>query len=144
MELIHSLHTNLGTVALLLKLILEAISIFCVALGLFAALGIAVPHFFRTGRFISRPPSVRLKFGTWLAVALEFQLGADIVATTMDPTLQSLGELAILAAVRTFLNYFLAKELETEERVLKESQEAEVSEKKSSGAAGSPKNSTDA
>ena len=109
------------------------------------ALGIAVPHFFRTGRFISRPPSVRLKFGTWLAVALEFQLGADIVATTMDPTLQSLGELAILAAVLlTFLNYFLAKELETEERVLKESQEAEVSEKKSSGAAGSPKNSTDA
>ena len=55
MELIHSLHTNLGTVALLLKLILEAISIFCVALGLSAALGIALPHFFRTGRFISRP-----------------------------------------------------------------------------------------
>lgn len=61
---------------------------------------------------------MRLKFGTWLAVALEFQLGADIVATSVDPTLQSLGELAILAAVRTFLNYFLQKELETEERLL--------------------------
>ena len=73
---------------------------------------------------------MRLKFGTWLAVALEFQLGADLVATTINPTLQSLGELAILAAVRTFLNYFLAKELEIEERVLKESREAEVSAKR--------------
>lgn len=126
-QLIHSLHTNLGTVASALKLILESVSVFCVAMGLFAALGIALAHFLRTGRFISRPPSVRLKFGTWLAVALEFQLGADIVATTVDPTLQSLTELAILAAVRTFLNFFLQKELEAEERSLKERQEEEVS-----------------
>jgi uncharacterized membrane protein len=61
---------------------------------------------------------VHLKFGTWLLVALDFQLGADIVATTVDPTLRSLTELAILAAVRTFLNYFLQKELETEARLL--------------------------
>ena len=126
-QLIHSLHTNLGTVASALKLILESVSVFCVAMGLFAALGIALSHFFRTGRFISRPPFVRLKFGTWLAVALEFQLGADIVATTVDPTLQSLTELAILAAVRTFLNFFLQKEMEAEERSLKERQEEEVS-----------------
>ena len=31
-------------------------------------------------------------------MALEFQLGADIVATTVNPSFQSLGELAILAA----------------------------------------------
>ena len=66
-------------------------------------------------------------------MALEFQLGADIVATTVDPTIQSLTELAILAAVRTFLNYFLQKELEAEERVLKERQKVEISEKKGSG-----------
>ena len=120
MESLHSLHTYLGTFASALKLILEAVSVFCVALGLFAALKIALSHFFHTGRFMSRPPSVRLKFGTWLALALEFQLGADIVATTVDPTMQSLTELAILAAVRTFLNYFLQKELEVEERVIRE------------------------
>jgi uncharacterized membrane protein len=130
MEIIHSLHSNLSTIATLLKLILEAISIFCVAMGLVTALTKAFDNLFRNGRFISRPPSVRLKFGTWLAVALEFQLGADIVATTVDPTLQSLGELAILAAVRTFLNYFLAKELEEEERVLKKRLREEASEEK--------------
>ena len=130
MEFVHSLHANLGIVAGALKLILESVSVFCVALGLFTALGIAFSHFFRTGRFIQRPPSVRLKFGTWLAVALEFQLGADIVATTVDPTIQSLTELAILAAVRTFLNYFLAKELEVEERTLKEQLREEMEKEK--------------
>jgi len=130
MEIIHSFHANLGIVASALKLTLEAVSVFCVALGLFTALGIAFSHFFRTGRFISRPPSVRLKFGTWLAVALEFQLGADIVATTVDPTIQSLTELAILAAVRTFLNFFLAKELEAEERALKGQLQEEMVEGK--------------
>jgi uncharacterized membrane protein len=53
-------------------------------------------------------------------LALEFQLGADIDATTIKPTLQSLGELAILEAIRTFLNFFLQRELATEaHRVVK-------------------------
>ena len=100
MELIHSWHAYLGMAARVLKLILESVSIFCVAMGIVGALGIALSQFLRTGRFISRSPSVRLKFGTWLALALEFQLGADIVATTVDPTMQTLIELAILAGVR--------------------------------------------
>jgi|WetSurMetagenome_2_1015567.scaffolds.fasta_scaffold123971_3 uncharacterized membrane protein len=114
MELIQHLHTGLGTVASLVKLILEFISVFCVVLGMVTALAMAFGNLFRTGRFISRRPSVRLKFGTWLLMALEFQLGADIVATTVNPSLQSLGELAILAAIRTFLNFFLQRELEAE------------------------------
>jgi uncharacterized membrane protein len=114
MDLIHHLHTGLGTAAGLVKLSLEAISVLCVALGLVAALVVAFNNFFRPDRSISRPPSVRLKFGTWLALALEFQLGADIVATTVNPSLQSLGELAMLAAIRTFLNFFLQRELAAE------------------------------
>jgi uncharacterized membrane protein len=50
----------------------------------------------------------------WLALALEFQLGADILGTTVAPTLDSLTRLALIAVIRTFLNYFLGKELETE------------------------------
>ena len=128
MEVIHSWHAHLGTVASALKLVLESVSVFCVALGLLAALGFVLSHFLPTGRSISRLSSVRLKFGTWLALALEFQLGADIVATTVDPTMQSLTELAILAAVRTFLNFFLQKELENEERMISERLEKEESE----------------
>jgi uncharacterized membrane protein len=39
-------------------------------------------------------------------------LAADILATTVDPDLDSLIKLAIIAVIRTFLNYFLTKELE--------------------------------
>lgn len=114
MDLVSHLHTGLGTAASLVKLILEFISVFCVVLGMVSALAMAFGNLFRAGGFISCLPSVRLKFGTWLLMALEFQLGADIVATIVNPSLQSLGELAILAAIRTFLNFFLQRELEGE------------------------------
>jgi uncharacterized membrane protein len=126
MEIFHSWYTNLETAASAVKLILESVSVFCVATGLIAALVMIFGSFFRTGRFISSPHAVRLKFGTWLGMALEFQLGADIVATTVNPTLQSLTALAILAAVRTFLNYFLQRELEAEERFAAKTPEPEV------------------
>jgi uncharacterized membrane protein len=56
----------------------------------------------------------------WLALALEFQLGADILGTTVTPTLESLTQLALIAVIRTFLNYFLGKELEAELALEKE------------------------
>ena len=55
---------------------------------------------------------IRLHFGTWLALALELQLGADIVGTTVAPSFEALGKLGLIAVVRTFLNYFLQRELE--------------------------------
>lgn len=64
---------------------------------------------------------IRLTFGMWLALALEFQLGADILTTTMSPTLEALIQLAVIAVIRTFLNYFLNKELELEYSALKPS-----------------------
>ncbi len=47
-------------------------------------------------------------------MTLEFQLGADILATTLSSTFNSLGKLEIVALIRTFLNYFLTKELESQ------------------------------
>jgi uncharacterized membrane protein len=43
--------------------------------------------------------------------ALEFQLGADIVATTVGPTANALIQLGLVALIRTFLNFFLGREL---------------------------------
>lgn len=129
MEFVHSLHGGLGEVVSFLKLILELISVLCVIMGLVSSLTLAVGFVRRSSRLLQNLPAVRLQFGTWLAVALEFQLGADIVATTVNPTLQSLGELGLLALIRTFLNYFLQKELEDQERVLKERREIEAAEK---------------
>lgn len=54
---------------------------------------------------------LRLKFGGWLALALEFQLASDIIKTTVAPTYEHLIQLGAIAIIRTFLNYFLSKEL---------------------------------
>ena len=53
----------------------------------------------------------RMLFGGWLVVALEVQLAADIVSTIISPTTAHLIELGVIALIRTFLNYFLSKEL---------------------------------
>jgi uncharacterized membrane protein len=116
MELIHSFHTGLLTIVSFLKMVLESLSILCVLMGLVTSLIMTVGFVRRPGRFLQNIPALRLQFGSWLGLALEFQLGADIVATTLNPTLQSLGELAILAAIRTFLNFFLQRELAAEEQ----------------------------
>ena len=55
---------------------------------------------------------VRLRLGRWLAVALEFELGADILRTAVAPTWSEIGQLAAIAAIRTLLNYFLQGEIE--------------------------------
>ncbi|OIP69388.1 MAG: hypothetical protein AUK43_13170 [Oscillatoriales cyanobacterium CG2_30_40_61] len=96
----------------LLGFCLETLSAFCVLLGLISTLKIALASFRRRQLF----PFIelRLNFGSWLALALEFQLGADILFTTITPSFVALGKLAAIAIIRTFLNYFLNKELEME------------------------------
>ncbi|RYY17834.1 DUF1622 domain-containing protein [Methylobacterium sp. WL30] len=58
---------------------------------------------------------VRLRLGRWLAVALEFELGADILRTAVAPTWSEIGQLAAIAAIRTLLNYFLQQEIDKAE-----------------------------
>jgi uncharacterized membrane protein len=74
-------------------------------------------------RLLSRPAivhvpltRVRLRFSLWLAAALEFQLGADILATTVAPSYETLGKVGAIVLIRTFLNFFLAREIAAEKR----------------------------
>ena len=53
-------------------------------------------------------------FGGWLVVALEFLLAADIIGTLIAPNTAQLIQLGAIAVIRTFLNYFLNKELNEE------------------------------
>jgi uncharacterized membrane protein len=54
---------------------------------------------------------IRLSLGRSLALALEFQLGADILATALNPTTKDITILAAIVILRTALNYFLQREL---------------------------------
>jgi uncharacterized membrane protein len=64
----------------------------------------------RTERFVP----VRLSLGRFLARGLEFHLESDILRTAIAPTLREIGELAAVAAIRTTLNFFLAREIKEE------------------------------
>jgi uncharacterized membrane protein len=57
----------------------------------------------------------RLTFSRYLVMGLEFQLAADIVKSAIEPSWADLGILATVAAIRTFLNYFLQREMKEEE-----------------------------
>ncbi|MDT3402137.1 DUF1622 domain-containing protein [Mucilaginibacter terrae] len=58
--------------------------------------------------------TVRLTLARYLALALEFQLGADIISTAIAPGWEEIGKLGAIAIIRTGLNYFLTKELAEE------------------------------
>ena len=60
----------------------------------------------------SRPlVAARHRLAGFLLVALELQLAADIISTAVAPSWEQLGKLGAVAAIRTFLNFFLTREV---------------------------------
>jgi uncharacterized membrane protein len=56
--------------------------------------------------------SVRHIFATYLLLALEFLIAADIIATVIHPKFEEIAILASTVAIRTVISYFLEKEIE--------------------------------
>ena len=65
-----------------------------------------------------------LRYGRWLVAALTFQLAADIIETSITTDWESIARLAIIAVVRTFLNYFLERDLNEARERERDSNEA--------------------
>jgi len=55
---------------------------------------------------------VFLRYARWLVAGLTFQLAADIIETSIRSDWQSIGKVGAIAVIRTFLNYFLEKDME--------------------------------
>lgn len=72
----------------------------------------AVSIFVRRQEPEERKEQVRLKMGRWLALALEFELAADILRTAVAPSWDEIGKLAAIVVLRTVLNFFLQKEID--------------------------------
>jgi uncharacterized membrane protein len=58
-----------------------------------------------------RRREVWLRYARWLVAGLTFQLAADIIESSISSSWESVGRLAAIALVRTFLNYFLERDL---------------------------------
>jgi len=110
MQLNHYAEGLLLEVVALLKIVIESIALIILALAIIKAVRGLV---FRN-RSLDREAKlsqVRLDLGIALALSLEFLLAADIVATAVSPSWDALGKLAAISAIRTFLNFFLEKEV---------------------------------
>src|SRR6516165_9399250 len=59
---------------------------------------------------------VWLHYARWLVAALTLQLAADIIESSVTTSWQTIGRLGAIAVIRTFLNYFLERDVEQQQR----------------------------
>jgi len=55
---------------------------------------------------------LRREFGSYLLLALEFLIAADIVGTISHPTLEEIAVLGSIVAIRTVISFFLNREIQ--------------------------------
>ena len=95
-----------------LRLFVEMLGAVVIAAGVVVAVIALLRHLLneRGGSFTP----IRLSFARYLMLALELQLAADILSTSIAPTWDRIGKLGAIAIIRTALNYFLSRELSGE------------------------------
>jgi uncharacterized membrane protein len=99
-------------IAATLALSVETLAAILIAVGAADAITGLVRGSTDVRRPLTAKRRVWVRFGTWLLLGLEFELAADIIRTAISPTWHQTGQLAAIAAIRTFLNYFLEKDIE--------------------------------
>jgi uncharacterized membrane protein len=52
-----------------------------------------------------------VQYARWLVVGLKFQLAADIIETAFSPSWEEVAHLAAVSVIRTFVNYFLERDM---------------------------------
>ncbi|NMF85606.1 DUF1622 domain-containing protein [Nodosilinea sp. P-1105] len=114
MPWLDAIETFSFTLAKIGETLLEALGVICIVVGLIVTVRLTVKILKHRHRVMLPFIQIRLKFGLWLALALEFQLGADILSTAIAPSNEALIRLSVIAVIRTFLNYFLNKEVEAQ------------------------------
>ena len=121
-----SIEPTVINLVLWLKLIVETIGAFIIAIGVV----LAFIEFFKTlsSSETEGYTKIRLLLARYLALALEFQLGADILSTAISPSWDQIGKLGAIAVIRTALNYFLSMEMKQEREVTQSEKEMDKPE----------------
>lgn len=108
-ELFDYLARNIGV-------LVEAVAVLVVTFGAAEAfinlLGLAL----RPAASHGARKAIWRRFGTWLLLGLEFELAADIIGSVISPSWEDIGQLGAIAVIRTFLNFFLERDLEDAEK----------------------------
>jgi len=109
-----------GTIIGLVRWVKLGVEIFGAGL---VTLGVCVAIAQLVRNLAARKPAdftaTRLILARHLALALEFELGADILGTAVSPSWDQIGKLGAVAVIRTGLNFFLSMEMKGEKTVAK-------------------------
>jgi uncharacterized membrane protein len=94
-----------------LSLLAEMAVVLIVAWGAAEALFKTVRHMLLSREDLGARRGIWLGFAAWILLALEFALAADILQTAIAPSWEDIAMLGAIAAIRTALNWFLAKDI---------------------------------
>lgn len=106
-----TLDDHFKQIAELVALAIQAGAVLVVTFGAVQALALLAAALAEGAADARRGRQIWLRFATWILLALEFALAADLVRTAVAPTWDDIGKLAVIATIRTMLNYFLAKDI---------------------------------
>ena len=98
----------------LIAQIVEAVSFSIMLYGALLALIIFIKNEFRrfSGKFtLNGLSKVRIDFGYYILLGLQFLIVTDIIETILKPEMNDLIELGGIVVIRILLGYFLTKEI---------------------------------
>jgi uncharacterized membrane protein len=106
------METALSAIAGYAALAVEAAAVLLIGYGAADALVAVTGHILHGKSPAGWRKEVFVRFGVWLLLGLQFALAADVLRSLIAPTWNQIGQLGAIAAIRTFLNYFLEKDLD--------------------------------
>ncbi|HEY4202069.1 MAG TPA: DUF1622 domain-containing protein [Devosiaceae bacterium] len=92
-------------------LIIDMMALVVVVLATIEAFWRGLAVLFRPSASNHDRREVWLRYARWLVAGLTFQLAADIIETSITSDREALFRIAVVALVRTFLNYFLERDV---------------------------------
>lgn len=101
----------LTAIAAHMILIIHAMALLVVAFGTAQAFVQSVRAMLNPTPTVHRFHHAYVQYARWLVAALTFQLAADIIATAFSPSWEDIGHLAAISVIRTFVNYFLERDM---------------------------------
>jgi uncharacterized membrane protein len=94
--------------------ICQLAAILVISVGIVKSLSIYIKDALLGIRSAAAIQESRLELGHAFSLGLGFLIGASILKTTIAPTWNDIGQLATIIAIRTILNYFLLRNIDTE------------------------------
>ena len=106
-----AIETGLRQVASIVAWGIDLIMLGVIALGSVRAV-LALVRCISRGEGLA--PGIReiwLHYASWIVLALEFALAADLIDTVIAPSWQEIGQLGAIAVIRIALGYFLGRDI---------------------------------